>query len=75
MPRYFFNLCDGRDFPDEEGSELDNADSARSEAVVLAGELLRDLGGRFWQGEEWRLHVTDEGGETVCALRFMAEHT
>jgi hypothetical protein len=38
--------------------------------VILAGELLKDLDGKFWSGTDWWLRVTDEQGETVCSLRF-----
>jgi hypothetical protein len=40
---------------------------------VAAGEMLRDVGGRFWNNREWRMWVTYEAGATVCALRFSAE--
>jgi hypothetical protein len=35
--------------------------------------MLRDVGGRFWNSRDWRLWVTDDAGQTVCALRFSAE--
>jgi len=73
MPRYFFHLRDGREHLDDEGVELSGAAEARSQAVVASAEALRDHGGKFWQHTEWRLWVTDEAGETVCALRFSAE--
>ena len=41
--------------------------------VVTAGEMLRDVGRKFWNSPEWRIWVTDEAGETVCALKFSAE--
>lgn len=69
MPRYFFNIeGDGYPDSDEEGTLLDGAEAARSEAVVLAGELLQETDGKFWNEPEWRLHVTDEQGSSVCAL-------
>jgi hypothetical protein len=38
--------------------------------VIASGALLRDLGARFWKDADWRMHVTDEQGGTVCDLRF-----
>jgi hypothetical protein len=35
--------------------------------------MLRDVGGKFWKSPAWRLWITDEAGQTVCALRFSAE--
>ena len=73
MPRYFFHVIDGRDIIDNEGSELADLKKSRAEAIQLAGAILRDEGDTFWNGQEWRLWVTDETGATVCALRFTAE--
>ena len=44
----------------------------RSEAVRLTGEILRDMGGRFWRHPEWTLTVTDETGAEVLGLRVSA---
>jgi hypothetical protein len=73
MPRYFFHVHDSVDILDDEGTDLPGPNEARVEAVVVAGAMLRDLGGRFWNSSEWRIWVVDEAGETVCALRFSAE--
>ena len=75
MPRYFFNVHDGQhpleqDPPDREGTLLADPEAARSQAVTLAGEMLKDLDGQFWRGDDWCLRVTDEQGATVCILRF-----
>ena len=75
MPLYFFNVHDGQhqleqDAPDTEGSLLTDPEAARSAAVVLAAEMLKDLDGTFWSGTDWTMVVTDEDGATVCSLRF-----
>ena len=68
MPRYFFNV-EGGPYPDpDDGIDLKGAEQARDAAVVMAGEMLKDADGRFWGGPDWRLHVTDEDGATVCML-------
>ncbi len=73
MPRYFFHVRDSAEFIDEEGVELPSLDEVRGQTVVAAGEALKDLGGKFWNGEDWRMWVTDETGATACTLRFKAE--
>lgn len=70
MPRYFFNVQDGRDIPDDTGTLCADPQAACAEAVIASGALLRDLGARFWQDADWRMHVTDEQGGTVCDLRI-----
>ena len=68
MPRYFFNSDDGRYPADKDGIVLAGPDDALSQAIVLAGEMLKDIDGQFWGKAEWRLNVTDEDGATVCVL-------
>ena len=68
MPCYFFNVKGDGSSPDKEGTVLANPEAARSVAVVAAGEMLRDDSGTFWNGPDWRMHVTDEQGATVCTL-------
>jgi hypothetical protein len=73
VPRYFFHVHDSVDIIDQEGTEFPGLQEARGEAVVTAGEMLRDVGGRFWNSGEWRIWVTDEAGQTVCALKFSSD--
>ena len=68
MPLYFFNMPGGPDPDPDDGSDLKGPEEARSEAVTLAGEMLKKIDGQFWDRPEWRLHVTDEQGATVCTL-------
>ncbi len=71
MPRYFFNVHDGRDYPDDEGTELPDLATVRAEALRSSGEMLRDSkGAGFWSGDDWTMNVTDEAGKTVLTLRF-----
>ena len=72
MPRYFFHVRDGTDIPDETGTYLSGDDVARAEAVVLAGEVLKDLGGHFWDSGNWSLQVVMEDGSQLCELEFSA---
>ncbi len=41
--------------------------------MIVAGEMLKDLDGKFWRSPLWRMWVTDESGATVCGLTFAAE--
>ena len=72
MPRYFFHVQDGYSIPDAEGTELLDVYTAQAQAIVLSGELLRDMGGEFWNGTEWRMEVADEQGRVLFILRFSA---
>ena len=74
MPRYHFNVEDGYSLPDEDGTDLRDLDNAKDEAVRLAGEILKNGGRHFWKTQtEWRMTVTDAGGQPVFTLRFAAE--
>jgi hypothetical protein len=73
MPRYFFNVRDGANLIDNDGTVLSDVAEAREQAVVAAGEAIRDMGARFWAGELWEMTVIDESGATVCALTFTAK--
>ena len=73
MPRYFFNVYDGHVSADQDGTELPDFYAAQSEAIRMSGEILRDMGARFWDGTEWRLEVADERGQVLLVLRFSAE--
>jgi hypothetical protein len=69
MPRYFFNVHDGRSALDPEGSELSGPDTARVMAIKLAGEIFRDEAERMTFGEVWRVEVLDEAGAVVFKLQ------
>jgi hypothetical protein len=73
MPRYFFNVHDGKDLPDTHGIELADREAAHREAVVAAGDMLKETGREFLRDDVWEMHVTDETGKTVCRLKFSAK--
>jgi hypothetical protein len=76
MPRYYFNMQDGVTMLDDEGLDLSDLDAVKEEAVQSSAEMLKGMeGARFWQGEPWRLWVTDQPnglGNTVLTLEFSA---
>lgn len=73
MPRYFFNFFDGYSSLDADGTEFPDIYTAQAEAIRMSGEILRDMGAKFWNGTEWKLEVADERGPVLFVLRFSAE--
>ena len=73
MPRYFFHLYDGSSAPDQDGTELPDIYTAQAQAIRTSGEILRDMGAKFWDGTDWRLEVADARGQILFILRFSAE--
>ncbi len=73
VPLFFFQITHGPDsFPQAE-LDLPDLDAAREQATVTAGEMLRDMRGRFLPGTEWRLDVADNSQKTFFRLRIIAE--
>jgi len=58
---------------DTVGTVLAGEAEARTEAIVVSGEMLKDLGGAFWNNGQWQVRVEDETGNKVCALTFSAD--
>lgn len=68
LPRYFFHVRDSHNMPEEVGTELRYEQTAKNQAVVLAGEMLKELDGDFWTSSMWKLDVVDEADGEVCQL-------
>jgi hypothetical protein len=65
MSRFFFHVRNGSTMFDGDVA------SARREAIVACGELLRDVPAAVWNGGSLRLWVTDQPdgqGNTVYSL-------
>lgn len=73
MPRYFFDIRDGTDLPDLQGSEHAGLDAARIEAVRYSAEVLKEMPERFWNAEEWKMTVSDFNRKPLFTLKFLAE--
>lgn len=71
MPRYFFHIEDGLTTRDEEGIELKDVSVAKCEAVKLAGQMICDSAGSFWDRQEWKQTATNEGELTLFCLHFV----
>lgn len=68
MPRFYFNVRDGRDFDeDEEGVELPDLEAARAEAFATVEELRDELGPDAARIE---LEITDDTGRRVLTVPF-----
>jgi hypothetical protein len=57
VPRYFFNI-DGA-APDTEGTEIKDLAEAKCEGVRMAGRIICDQAGDFWDRAEWNMTVSD----------------
>jgi hypothetical protein len=73
VPRYFFNVRDGKDILDTQGTVLPSVAEARDQAIRSAGEMIRSDGETVWNGSDWRMDVTDEAGDRLFTLRFSAD--
>ncbi|WP_375457758.1 DUF6894 family protein [uncultured Enterovirga sp.] len=73
MPRYFFNVTDGRSFVDPNGTELPDVYAAQARAIQTSGDMLRDMAGKFWTGESWKMEVHDQAGRELFTLTFSAQ--
>jgi hypothetical protein len=69
----FFDIDDGYRIDDADGTELADTYTAQAAAIRLSGEILRDLGAKFWNGALWKLTVSDEQRRVLFILRFSAE--
>lgn len=72
MPRYFFDLADHQNDIDTSGTELQNADAARRQAVVFAGAYLRDHPELIWDGKEIRVIVRNSDDLTIFTVIVLA---
>ena len=72
VQRFFFDIRDSGTTVDAEGIELATVEEARAEAVMAAGEMLRERGLSFW-GAKWEMTVRSEDGQIVCRLWFGGE--
>jgi len=70
MPLFHFNLADHVREPDIEGTELCDIAAARVEAIVFAGEYLRDNPAIINDGRDFRVEVTDDGGMPLFTVRL-----
>jgi hypothetical protein len=75
MPRYFFNVHNVEPSTDDIGEVFKDKESAWNEATKIAGEIIKDIDGRFRPGQEWALEVTDENRKPLYVIRISAQQT
>ena len=68
MPRFHFHTEDGRCYPDEDGIELPTFEAARTQAVIVLGEVLKEQPELFLEHDCLRITVTDEDQLTLLTL-------
>lgn len=71
MDRYFFHINYGEHSHDAEGTLCSSLDQARSMAVRVMGELLRDEADKFWAKPTISITVTDSRGLTLWSVEAM----
>ena len=73
MSHYYFNVNDGSDVIDREGTELLSPQVARAEALRLAGAIIAEAGMRGDLREEWSVEVTDVTGIALFRMDFLVQ--
>ncbi len=74
MPRYFFDLNDGAEWPDDEGVVLPNLETARLEALRLYGAILRDDPQGFQGVDAWHIDIRTKSEGVLGRISLMASH-
>jgi hypothetical protein len=70
MPVYHFEVHDGVVGTTTTGEELANDEKAWTEAIIFAGEVLKDIDGRLRPGDGWELRVTDRDRTPVFLIEI-----
>ena len=73
MSRFFIHTNNPieRNVQDDEGIEFSNIHEAKCQAVVYAGQLLRDVAEKFWDDADFEMTVTDESGLILFTMRVI----
>ena len=73
MPRFFIhtNNPTERGVQDDEGFDFPSIHEAKCQAVVYAGEMLRDVAEHFWDTADFELTVTDDKGLILFTMRVL----
>jgi hypothetical protein len=73
MPRFFIhtNHPAEQSLQDDEGMEFSSIHEAKSQAVVYAGQLLRDVAEHFWDTADFELTVADDNGLILFTMRVI----
>ena len=72
MPRYYFDVTDEEKHQDQDGTELRDDAQARIQAIIFAGEYLRDHPSIVWDGHRFSVRVADDAGKQLFHLKVEA---
>lgn len=75
MPRFYFNVHDGKSGLDMIGTELSDCRAARIEAIRLAGEILKDEAPHIALDNDWRTEVTGHRGLVLFQIALLMTET
>ncbi len=70
MPKYFFNVHDGRSDLDQNGVELPDLAAAKIEGIRFAGVLIHENAACIATNWQWRIEVADETGLVLLRMDF-----
>lgn len=70
MPLFHFNIADHVREPDLDGTELADEAEAREQAIIFAGQCLRDNPELIADGHDFRIEVTDQDGAPIFTVRI-----
>ena len=74
MPRYYFNVLNtSPSIIDDVGVDLPDSEAACRQATMTAGEIFKDVDGKFRPGQVWTLEVTDEARRPVYIIAIEAK--
>ncbi len=71
MPIYHFDVEGRTDDSESRVEEFRDLAEAKREALKLAGTLIADSAGTFWNNPKWMLIVTDDTGGTLFQLQVL----
>jgi Domain of unknown function (DUF6894) len=74
MPRYFFNVHNVQPSADDLGEELPDDEAAWTEATRYAGDVFKDIDGKFRPGQQWALEVTDATRRPIYHIRITSRN-
>jgi hypothetical protein len=64
MPKFFFNVINGKSIPDEEGTDLPDLAAAREEALEVIAKIMHDQILDIEQkGRELSVIIRDDAGD------------
>jgi len=68
MARYFFSSQNGACHDDDQGTELLNHGAARVRAIKYAGDVKSDEPQVLWDGNDFKVEVSDESGARLFTV-------